>query len=981
MAEAVGGTPTAATGTVALPHFQLNRSGFVTFGSRPGLPRIHPAGIIMAMFPTAIPGCRRAGAVSRLGVTTRVGLLLWITCARMAAAETNEWWAVQPLVQPAIPKPDPPVSGSKTTRNPIDAFVRAALQAQQLQPAPEADRRTLIRRVYFDLTGLPPSPEEVREFLRDTSPDAYERLVDRLLASPRHGERWARLWMDAVHFAETHGHDQDRIRTNAWPYRDYLIQSFNEDKPYARFVQEQVAGDALFPDDPQAVVAMGFLASGPWDESSLRDIREDTLDRQSARYIDRDDIVTTVMQTFTSTTVQCARCHDHKFDPIPQRDYYALQAVFAGTDKANRYYNPDRAVHRRRQELLALQKGVEQKDRALLLSDSAAREAAAWEQRQQNPPAWQVLQPETFVSANGATLTRQADGSVFASGTRPERDTYTLTASAGLSRLSAIRLEVMADERLPKRGPGRQPDNGNLHLSEIQALLFAPGAETPRPLSLANPSADFDQDGWTIRQSLDGNDKTAWGVHPQEGESHQAAFELSPPLESVPAAAKLVITLKQLHGEGHLIGRLRLAVTDAAAPVRVLPSAIERVVRMTPGERGEAERLQLAAYVMGQRIANDLTELPKPSLVYAGASDFPPDGGLKPAGAPREIRVLRRGEITKPGEIASPGALACVGALPNAFTLEDPKAEGPRRAALARWLTHPDNPLAWRSIVNRVWHHHFGRGLVDTVNDFGRMGSAPSHPELLDWLAVWFRDDAAGSFKKLHRLTVTSATYRQSAAVADVRRPKSKPEIRNPKPESAQRLLKSAAASDPDNHFLSRMNRSRLDAEQVRDAILLVSGRLDLRMGGPSDQQFDLQPGIHVTPKVDYAKFDMDSDTARRRSVYRFLFRTLPDPMMDALDCPAGDQLTPVRNTSMTVQQALALWNSAFTVRHAEHFALRLETGTGDLTQKVRAACEWTWGRPPGKEEARELSDYARQHGLANLCRLLFNSNELMFVN
>jgi len=953
----------------------------------PCLPGVWESGILSAMFPAAAVARRKfkvalplwpvAQTAARLGA----GLGLILLLAQLTAAETNEWWAVKPLVQPAVPKlsserPDPAAAD-----NPIDLFVRVALAQRGLAPAHEADRRTLIRRVYFDLIGLPPSPDEIREFLKDTSVNAYEQLVDRLLESPRHGERWARHWMDAVHFAETHGQDQDRIRTNAWPYRDYLIRSFNEDKPYTRFVQEQIAGDALFPDDPQAVVAMGFLAAGPWDESSLRDIREDTVDRQIGRNLDRDDIVTTVMQTFTSTTVQCARCHDHKFDPISQRDYYSLQAVFAGVDKANRYYDPDRAVHQRRQELTALKKRVERSDRAILLNESGEREVAAWEQKHKQPPAWKILEPETFVSANEATLTRQPDGSVFASGTRPERDTYTISAGIGLSRLSAIRLEVMADERLPKGGPGRQPDNGNLHLSEIQALLFEPGAETPRALSLANASADFDQDGWTIRQALDGDEKTAWGIHPHEGESHQAVFELASPLPSVPTGSKLVITLKQLHGGGHLIGRFRLAITDAAPPVRIVPAEIERIARMLARERNEEQRVQLAAYVMSQQIANDLAKLTKPALVYAGASNFPADGGHKPAGAPREIHVLKRGEISKPGEIALPGALTCVRTVPNEFAVEEPKAEGLRRAALARWLTHPDNPLTWRSIVNRVWHHHFGRGLVDTLNDFGRMGSAPSHPELLDWLAVWFRDDAAGSLKKLHRLIVMSATYRQSTATADVRRLTSSRGVKDNAQDESQSLLTSAATSDPDNRYLSHMNRSRLDAEQVRDAILLMSGRLDLRMGGPSDQQFDMQPGNHVTPKLDYTKFDVDSDAARRRSVYRFLFRTLPDPMMDALDCPAGDQLTPARNTSMTVQQALALWNSAFTVRYAEHFAAQLDRSETDLEHRISTACEWAWGRPPETEEAREMSDYAQQHGLANLCRLLFNSNEFMFVN
>jgi hypothetical protein len=914
---------------------------------------------LAVMFPNVAAEVRGFAVVSRAAQTfgaLGLGFSLVILATRIAVAETNEWWAVKPLVQPVVPRVSAAVFGSKSPHNPIDSFIRQAQEQRDLVAAPEADSRTLIRRVYFDLIGLPPSPEEMSEFLKDTSPKAYERLVNRLLESPRYGERWARLWMDAVHFAETHGHDQDRIRTNAWPYRDYLIRSFNADKPYARFVEEQVAGDRLFPDDPQAVVALGFLAAGPWDESSLRDIREDTLDRQIARYLDRDDIVTTVMQTFTSTTVQCARCHDHKFDPISQRDYYSLQAVFAGVDKANRYYDPERAIHQRRQKLIGLQKQVNRKDSAVLLSKSARRKVADWEKRQKHPPAWQVLEPETFVSANGATLTRQTDGSLFASGTRPERDTYTITAGLNLSKLGAIRLEVMADERLPKGGPGRQPDNGNLHLSEIQVLLFEPGAETPRVLSFTNASADFDQDGWTVRHALDGDEKTAWGIHPREGESHQAVFELAMPPPFVPAGARLAVVLKQLHGGSHLIGRLRLAITDAAPPVRVVPADIERAARIPATTRNEEQRVQLAAYVMGQNIADDLAKLPRPELVYAAASDFPPDAGHKPVGKPREIHILQRGEITKPLEVASPGALTCVGGLPNQFVLEDPQEEGARRVALARWLTHPDNPLTWRSIVNRVWQHHFGRGLVETVNDFGRMGATPSHPELLNWLAVWFRDDASGSLKKLHRLIVTSATYRQAAT-------------------------DKASVADAENRFLSRMNRSRLDAEQVRDAILLMSGRLDLRMGGSSDQQFDLQPGVHVTPKVDYAKFDVDSDTAHRRSVYRFLFRTLPDPMMDALDCPAGDQLTPIRNNSMTVQQALALWNSAFTVRYAEHFAERLGGSESSSKARIDAACEWTWGRPPDAEEARELSEYARRHGLANLCRLLFNSNEFIFVN
>jgi hypothetical protein len=971
--------------------------------------------------------------------------------------ELPDDWAFKPVKRPRTPAP--PVThhaprithhASRTThhpsRNPIDAFIHAVHREHGLAPSREADRHTLLRRVYYDLIGLPPAPDEMRAFLADASPDAYERVVDRLLASPHYGERWARHWMDLVHFAETHGHDQDRIRTNAWPYRDYLIASFNADKSYHRFVEEQVAGDALYPDDPQAAVALGFIAAGPWDESSLRDIREDTLDRQIGRYLDRDDMVTTVMQTFTSTTVQCARCHDHKFDPISQRDYYALQAVFAGVDRANRVYDADAAVHSRRQELLSNLKRAERGDREWLLAANRQGEVAEWERALAGQKVeWTLVEPQTFVSVGGATLTRQADGSMLAAGPRPERDTYTITARAPLPGITAVRLEVLADESLPKSGPGRH-DNGNLHLSEFELLLFEPGATQPRPVPLVRPTADFNQAGWTIEQALDRNDKTAWGIHPQVGEPHQAVFELKEPLE-LPDGAVFSFVLKQLHGESHLIGRPRLSVTAATPPAMagVLPGEIALIRSIPPPQRGDDQRIALAVFYLEQKLSRELAALPKPSLIYAAASDFEPDGGLKPAGGPRPVHLLRRGDINNPVEAASPGALTCVSRLPARFELSDPSDEGARRAALARWLTHPDNPLTWRSIVNRVWHHHFGRGLVEMPNDFGKMGGAPSHPELLDWLALWFRDEAAGSLKRLNRLIVTSATYRQSSSPlaasasrfvlhADVPSANvsekagepvggisshsgsgsrshrlsgsrsggsgvsgqaGEPVGENPTHSGSvsdspthrltgSRSLASAATApqmDADNRYLWRMNRTRLDAEQVRDTILQTAGCLDLRMGGPSDMQFDLQPGIHVTPKVDYTRFDVDSPAARRRSVYRFLFRTLPDPFMDALDCPAGDQLTPVRNASVTVQQALAMWNNAFVAHYAARFAERLESLSKSPESQVTLACELALGRPPTPAELRELSDYAAEHGLANLCRVLLNSNEFMFVN
>ncbi len=637
-------------------------------------------------------------------------------------AAQSDWWALRPLKRAEVPRvAGAPASGPA---NPIDAFVLAKLRENGLAASPEADRRTLIRRLSFDLLGLPPDPREVEAFENDCYRDAYERLVDRLLESPHYGERWARYWMDLVHFAETHGHDQDRIRPSAWPYRDYLIRSFNRDTPYARFVAEQVAADAMFPDEPGLVVALGMLAAGPWDESSLRDIRDDSIDRQIGHYMDRDDMVSTVMSTFVSTTAGCARCHDHKFDPISQDDYYSLQAVFAGVDKAERGYDTDPALDRLRRSLAA----------------------------------------------------------------------------------------------------------------ELEAAVKTNGEHA----------------GW---------------------------------------------------------------------------------------------------------IAAELAALPPQHLVFAGASHFAPDAGHKPPGGPRDVSVLRRGDIHFPVKPATPGTLGCVPELESRFKVEKAQDESARRACLARWIIDPRNSLTWRSIVNRAWQHHFGRGLVSTPNDFGRMGALPSHPELLDWLATTFRD-SGGSLKQLDRLIVTSATYRQSVS-SDA----------------------GFAARDMDNQWLWRQNRRRLDAESIHDAILALAGELDTAMGGPSIQQFTLSPGVHVTPVVDYTAYDWSGSGSRRRAVYRFVFRTLPDPFYDALDSADPSALTAVRNESTTPLQALELLNNPFVLRQCEPFAERLRRASGKLEDQIRLAFLAAYARPPASEELSLLSTYASRHGLVNFCRLIINSNEFLFVN
>jgi hypothetical protein len=878
--------------------------------------------------------------------------LLATAFATAAETPTNTWWSLRAVQKPAVPK----TRTAGWARTPMDYFILSKLEENKLSPSAPADKRTLLRRVYFDLIGLPPTPREMQAFLEDKSTDAYEKVVDRLLASPRYGERWARYWLDIAHYAETHGHDQDRPRTNAWPYRDYVVRSFNEDKPYARFVQEQIAGDVLYPDDPQAVVAMGFLATGPWDESSLRDIREDTIDRQIARYLDRDDIVMTTMNTFVSSTVQCARCHDHKFDPISQGDYYGLQAVFASIDKADRTYDADREKHARRRQLLERQKAIERQDPALLASmrkPEFLRQRAAWE-KHRSEIVWTILQPMSFAScSNASSLTLQTDSSLLATGSTPETDVYTITAKP-LAGMTAIRLEVIPDDSLPQKGPGRAADNGNFHLTDLRVSAVRDGKTNV--LVLENSRADFNQKDYGIATALDKDPKTGWGIFPESGKSHQAVFELR---NSPDPEATLTFVLEQNIGRKHVIGRFRLSATAAAKPVApsLAPEPIAKILDVPAAERSAEQAAEVGWYVMKYTTADELARLGPPRLIYAGASDFAADGSFKPAGGPRPVHILKRGDIKRPGELAVPGALECVPGLKARFQANGPNDEAGRRIALARWISDPANPLTWRSIVNRVWHYHFGRGLVETANDFGRMGAQPSHPELLDWLAATFLEDG-GSFKALHKLIVTSAVYRQSC-------------IHHPK----------FARIDTGNRYLWRMNRLRLDAEALRDAVLHVTGQLDLTMGGPSAQQFVMTPGLHATPNVDYAKFDVDSAASCRRSIYRFIFRTLPDPFMDALDCADASQLTPARNVSMTALQALALLNNHFMVRQSEHLADRVSKMESAIDQQIRAAYELTLGRAPRKSELKDLTAYARRHGMANVCRVILNSNEFMFVN
>ena len=850
-----------------------------------------------------------------------------------------DWWSLKPLVMPKMPE----IAGMD---HPVDRFIRARLAERKIMPSPEADRRTLIRRVMFDLHGLPPSQAEVEAFVQDADPRAYEKLVGRLLESPRYGERWARHWLDTIHFAETHGCGHDLPRDHAWRFRDYVITALNEDKPWPRFVREQLAADVLFPEEPKLIAALGFLGAGVFDHSAYQTAPT------NFDYLDRDDLVTQTMGAFASTTANCARCHAHKFDPISQDDYYALQAVFAGLIEGDIPFDEDKTVAQSRKRWQTLLTAAEAKNKTALLTPENAPLVGAWEKTQGAPVKWSPLSYESFVSAEGSTLKRTGD-TLFSSGVKPDKDSYIITSSVPLTKISALRLDVLADPSLPMKGPGRQ-DNGNLTLSEIEAQLFEPGAAQPVKLKFTRATADFDQQGWTSTMAIDGNAATGWGIHPAVGVSHHAVFEMADAIAIKPGA-RLTLTLKQLSGKSHLIGSFKLSVTDEpVVRAAAMPTLAQEALMLPAEKRSEPQRVALAAHALRIRADEEMKKLPAPAQVYAAAKKADVllnvgKGTPTTVAKAKTVQVLKRGEFDKPMKEAVSGALSAIHALPARFEKAQATDEAARRAALADWLADEKNPLTWRSIANRVWHYHFGRGLCDTPNDFGRMGGTPSHPELLDWLACELRDHG-GSLKHLHRLIVTSAAYRQSSAHRD-----------------------DAALLDADNRLLWRMNRLRLDADSYRDFVLATSGRLDPALGGPSVRQFVAGPPVQLTPTLNYEAYDWGSLPKHRRSIYRFVWRGVPDPFMDALDFPDLGMLAPARGFSASALQSLALYNNRFVLHFSGELGKQLTT-PDEAVRRILL-------REPTAEEKTNFTTFAQKNGLAALCRVLLNSNEFLFVN
>lgn len=902
------------------------------------------------------------------------------------AKADSSWWAYQPLT---VAQPSESSSTRSLDPDPkagtVDNFIREKLAKYQLKLSPRADRRTLIRRLSFDLHGLPPTPEAVEAFVEDANPKAYESLVDRMLESPHYGERFAQHWLDIAHYADTHGFERDKRRDNAWRYRDYVIRALNEDKPYNRFLEEQLAGDVLWPNNEQSVIATGFLSAGPWDFVGQVETKSPVL-RRSARSLDLDDMATQVMTATMAITVNCARCHDHKLDPISQREYYQLRAVFAGLRREDRVVS-DAALKQyelQKQKLTALRNTLDfEKGRlegeGLNLADivGGGNGLGTGTYRDALDPRNAKVQTRDFgnlgnivtnnfsssafefidgvfipdgengdakipVTSTGITITGlpKTSGKAWdmirngpvASQHSPELDGIDFTKDGrsllGLHANAGITFDVAAMRKVARLSDSNE---GSLDLESRATLRFT--AKVGYFGAVGNNIAD----AWVF---VDGRKVAEFRKLRRDEGLQEIDVEL-------PTNARFLTLVSTDGGNGYGMDQIGFADprVKLASPPTLTDATRKRIVEI------KAQR---------QQIEKDLEQLGSPPRFY---------GVITEKTVP-EVRLLTRGNPESPsGDALTPAAFSSLAMLnPDLGTTDTSQSE--RRARLARWITDPDNPLVRRVIVNRLWQWHFGTGLVDTPSDFGYGGGRPSHPELLDWLAEELVN-RNWSLKAMHRLIVTSETYKQ---VSKGRlQPKSNGEILN---EFSDNNLGSEI--DADNRLLWRQNARRIDAESIRDSVLSVSGKLNSKRGGPGFEDFRYQDAY--APIYNYVT--ADDPTLWRRSIYRYIVRTTPDRFLTTLDCPDPANLTAKRLTTTTPLQSLALYNNDFMLRQAGYFAERLEREAGnDPEDQIRLAFALAFGRQPLQAETDLARELVEKQGLFTFCRSLLNANEFVYVD
>lgn len=896
--------------------------------------------------PAIVPGQSAASALIARVLTTdeadvmppkgerlkpeQVALLTaWIDAGAVWPEEdVRQHWSFVKPTRPALP----PVKSAGWARNPIDAFILDRLEREGLAPSPEADRATLIRRVSLDLTGLPPTWVEVEAFVRDSRPDAYERLVDRLLASPHHGEHMARWWLDLARYADSNGYQVDLARS-IWPYRDWVIDAFNRNQPFDQFTIEQLAGDLL----PHASLGQR-VATGFNRNTKIND--EGGGDAEEYRTKAVKDRVATTATTWLGLTMMCAECHSHKYDPISHEDYYRFYALFNSTaDGGNHSVEPTlpvpppnltRSLTYLRGRLAEVQRGLGDLER-----DLASRQAE-WERTiAARPDVWVPLSLTQVVSTGGSSYTNLADGSVLATGVNPIYDTVYAEATTDLTGVTAVLLEVLPDPSLPKGGPGRWGQTGNFILDEFAASAapVAGAASGPTNLVFAGATADWEQVYYRAEHAVDRNPKTGWAIAPQFGQPHFLIATLKEPA-GFAGGTRLGFRFEHYHGNSHTLGRFRISVTAERDPAArwPVPAEVRALAQVAGAERtvAQAHRLRAAhraTSAVYRALDADRFRLNQREAELAATR--PVTLVMKELPEPRPTYIHQRGDFLSKGHAVTPGVPAFLPALPA--------GEPTNRLALARWLVSPENPLTARVTVNRLWERFFGTGLVKTSEDFGRQGEVPSHPELLDWLALEFQE-CGWDVQHVQKLLVRSATYRQSAAAT---------------PALLER--------DWYNRLLARGPRFRLDPETIRDQALAVSGLLNPDLGGPSVHPVQV-PNLwkeigFLRPEIGMDEWPVsEGPDLYRRGVYTFWRRVCTYPAFATFDAPSREVCTARRPRTNTPLQALAALNEPTLLEAARVFAQRILREGGDTpVAQVDFAFRTALGRTPTPAERERL--------------------------
>ncbi len=841
-------------------------------------------------------------------------------------------WAFQTIHRPGIPL----TKNTDWAKNPIDDFVLARLEREGLSPSPEADRHTLIRRLSFDLRGLPPTWQEVETFANDTRADAYQRLVERMLASPQYGERWGRHWLDLARYADSNGFTIDGPR-NIWKYRDWVIDAINRDLTFDQFTQEQLAGDLLPDPKNDQLIATGFHRNTLINQ-------EGGTDQEQFRIEAVVDRINTTGSVWMGLTVGCAQCHQHKYDPISQREYYELFAFFNNQDEPTLKVPTFAQTER----LKNLEQALTAAEKPLAAHDAQfAKGLSAWEEalksQLQGEAQWTVLTPTELTTEKGSVLAVQENEAIFVDFSGPDSDTFVITAKLPMDAITAIRLEALTHNSLPNKGPGRA-SNGNFVLSEFEVLQQSAGSKKFVPVKLAHAVADHSQKSHPVLNAIDGDKtKSGWAINVARGNmnvNREAIFFPQSAIESK-TGSTIQILIHQNSGSKYTLGHFRLSVSDALPESLTIPAPIQRILAKPKNKRTKAEADQLlAAYRETDQarkpLAKKVADLSQQRDALSKA--IPTTMILRERKSARQTHIHVRGDWLRKGAKVQPNT-------PRVLPKFPANNKPATRLDLARWLLDPKHPLTARVTVNRIWQRYFGLGFVETENDFGLQGSLPSHPELLDWLALEFMgtprvegsqtSPTAWSLKALHRLIVTSATYRQSS-------------------HQREDLIE----RDPRNRLLARQTRMRLEAEIVRDVSLAASGLLSTKMQGPGVHP--PQPaGIYVLTQQKKPWPEESGLDRYRRALYTYFWRSSPYPMLVTFDASDANTTCTRRPRSNTPLQALTLANDAAFIEMAQHLALRiLEDAPAYPEARLRHAFHLAFSREPDERELAVLVPY-----------------------